>query len=326
MPGSRTAERTPEIALVLGAGGARGLSHIAVLEAFDELGVKPARIAGCSIGAIIGAAYAAGLSGRELREHALSTFRDRARVIARLLDCRVGKLADLVRGLGNPVLIDGERLLDLFWPEAVPDRFEELAIPFTAIAADYHRHSVVMLHDGPLTPAVAASLAIPGLVRPVALGGRVLIDGGAIDPLPYRDLLAPNRIVVAVDVSAPMTEPGEARIPGAMEALVVISSTTLIGDYFHGRDREKWLANQTAVASLSSWRSLSQYASPSNIRTRISISKRWRWRRRGQYPRATPVSVRSWQARPRALPRRFQAPAPSSSIGKPAGRGGRRRK
>ncbi len=220
MPGSRTAERTPEIALVLGAGGARGLSHIAVLEAFDELGVKPARIAGCSIGAIIGAAYAAGLSGRELREHALSTFRDRARVIARLLDCRVGKLADLVRGLGNPVLIDGERLLDLFWPEAVPDRFEELAIPFTAIAADYHRHSVVMLHDGPLTPAVAASLAIPGLVRPVALGGRVLIDGGAIDPLPYRELLAPSRIVLAVDVSAPMTEPGEARIPGAMEALV----------------------------------------------------------------------------------------------------------
>ena len=220
MPGSRTAERTPEIALVLGAGGARGLSHIAVLEAFDELGVKPARIAGCSIGAIIGAAYAAGLSGRELREHALSTFRDRARVIARLLDCRVGKLADLVRGLGNPVLIDGERLLDLFWPEAVPDRFEELAFPFTAIAADYHRHSVVMLHDGPLTPAVAASLAIPGLVRPVALGGRVLIDGGAIDPLPYRELLAPSRIVLAVDVSAPMTEPGEARIPGAMEALV----------------------------------------------------------------------------------------------------------
>ena len=211
---------TLEIALVLGAGGARGLSHIAVLEAFDELGLKPARIAGCSIGAIIGAAFAAGLSGRELREHVLATFRDRARVIARLLDCRVGKLADLVRGLGNPVLIDGERLLDLFWPEAVPDRFEELAIPFTAIAADYHRHAVVTMHEGPLTPAVAGSLAITGLVRPVALGGRVLIDGGAIDPLPYRDWLAPGRIVGAVDVSAPMTAPGEPRIPGAIEALV----------------------------------------------------------------------------------------------------------
>jgi len=209
-----------EIALVLGAGGARGLSHILVLEALDELGIRPSLIAGSSIGAIVGAAYAAGLSGKALREHALGSFRDRARVVTKLLDARVGKLADLVRGLGNPALIDGERLLDLFWPEAVPDRFEELAIPFTAIAADYHRHVEVALSSGPLTPAVAASLAIPGLVRPVALGGHVLIDGGAIDPLPYERLLAPGRIVVAVDVSAPASTVSEARIPGAMEAIV----------------------------------------------------------------------------------------------------------
>ncbi|MGO4172185.1 patatin-like phospholipase family protein [Bosea sp. TAF32] len=217
---SRASGGTPEIALVLGAGGARGLSHIAVLEAFDELGLKPARISGCSIGAIIGAAYAAGLSGRDLREHVLATFRDRARAVARLLEARIGRLTDLVRGLGNPVLIDGERLLDLFWPEAVPDRFEELAIPFSAVAADYHRHAEVMLHEGPLTPAVAASLAIPGLVRPVALCGRVLIDGGAIDPLPYREFLAPGRVVVAIDVSAPTTATSDTRIPGAMEAIV----------------------------------------------------------------------------------------------------------
>ena len=224
MKSARKPERrpgsTPEIALVLGAGGARGLSHIAVLEAFDELGLKPARISGCSIGAIIGAAYAAGLSGHDLRDHVLSTFRDRARAVARLLEARIGRLTDLVRGLGNPVLIDGERLLDLFWPEAVPDRFEELAIPFTAVAADYYRHAEVVLGEGPLTPAVAASLAIPGLVRPVALGGRVLIDGGAVDPLPYRQLLAPNRVVVAVDVSAPTTATSDTRIPGAMEAIV----------------------------------------------------------------------------------------------------------
>jgi len=218
-PNLKPGSGTPEIALVLGAGGARGLSHIAVLEAFDELGLNPAQISGCSIGAIIGAAYAAGLSGRDLREHVLSTFRDRARAVARLLEARIGRLTDLVRGLDNPILIDGERLLDLFWPEAVPDRFEDLAIPFTAVAADYYRHAEVVLGDGPLTPAVAASLAIPGLVRPVALGGRVLIDGGAIDPLPYRELLAPGRIVVAVDVSAPTTATSGTRIPSAMEAI-----------------------------------------------------------------------------------------------------------
>ena len=209
-----------QLALVLGAGGARGLSQIVVLEALDEMGVRPALVAGCSIGAIIGAAYAAGISGAALRAHVLSSFGDRARVIQRLLDARIGKLADLVRGLGNPVLIDGERLLDLFWPEAVPDRFEELAIAFSATAADYHRHTEVTLSQGPLTPAVAASLAIPGLVRPVSLGGQVLIDGGAINPLPYEALLAPGRVVLAVDVSAPPAGSGEARIPGAVEAIV----------------------------------------------------------------------------------------------------------
>lgn len=211
---------TGEIALVLGAGGARGLSQIPVLEALDELGVKPAAISGCSIGAIIGAAYAAGLSGAALREHVLASFRDRPRVVAKLLDARIGKLADLVRGLGNPALIDGERLLDLFWPEAVPDRFEELAIPFRATSADYHRHIEVTLSEGPLTPAVAASLAIPGLVRPVALAGHVLIDGGAINPLPYERLMAPGRIVLAIDVSAPPVATSDGRVPSAMEAIV----------------------------------------------------------------------------------------------------------
>jgi len=212
----------PEFVLVLGAGGARGLSHIAVLEALDDLGIRPTLIAGCSMGAIIGAAYAAGLSGRALHEHAVGLFRDRARAIARLLDARIGKLTDLVRGLGNPVLIDGERLLDLFWPEAVPDRFEELAIPFVATATDYHLHAEVTLSRGPLTPAVAASLAIPGLVRPVMVDGRVLIDGAAIDPLPYGRLMRPGRIVLAVDTSAPAAS-DETRVPGALEAMVGVS-------------------------------------------------------------------------------------------------------
>lgn len=220
----------PELALVLGAGGARGLSHIPVLEALDELGLRPASIAGCSIGAIIGAAYAAGLSGRDLRDHVEATFRDRARVIARLLDARVGKFTDLMRGLGNPVLIDGERMLDLFWPEAVPDRFEDLAIAFSATATDYHLHAELSLASGPLTPAVAASLAIPGLVRPVVLDGRVLIDGAAINPLPYEALLAPGRIVLAVDTSAPATV-SDTRIPGPLEAMLGVSqilSRTLV--------------------------------------------------------------------------------------------------
>lgn len=213
----------PELILVLGSGGARGLSHIPVLEALDELGLKPALIAGSSMGAIVGAAYAAGLSGRDLRAHVEASFRDRARVIARLLEARIGKIADLWRGgLGNPVLIDGERLLDLFWPQAVPDRFEELGIPFLSVATDYHLHDEVVLGSGPLTPAVAASLAIPGLIRPVTIGGRVLIDGGAINPLPYDRLLGPGRLVLAVDTSAPATV-SDSRVPEPLEAMVGVS-------------------------------------------------------------------------------------------------------
>ena len=213
----------PELVLVLGSGGARGLSHIPVLEALDELGLKPALIAGSSMGAIVGAAYAAGLSGRDLRAHVEASFRDRARVIARLLEARIGKIADLWRGgLGNPVLIDGERLLDLFWPQAVPDRFEELGIPFLSVATDYHLHDEVVLGSGPLTPAVAASLAIPGLVKPVTIGGRVLIDGGAINPLPYDRLLGPGRLVLAVDTSAPATV-SDSRVPEPLEAMVGVS-------------------------------------------------------------------------------------------------------
>jgi NTE family protein len=222
LPTARPAPERREVALVLGAGGARGLSHIPVLEALDELGVKPGLIVGCSMGAIIGAAYAAGLSGQELRAHAVHSFRDKARVIAKLLDARVGKFTDLMRGLGNPVLVDGERLLDLFWPEAVPDRFEDLRTPFAALAADYHLHCEVSLSRGPLTPAVAASLAIPGLVRPVVIEGRVLIDGGAINPLPYDRLLAPHRIVMAVDTSAPATV-SDTRVPEPLEAMVGVS-------------------------------------------------------------------------------------------------------
>ncbi len=114
--------KAPRIGLVLGAGGARGLAHIVVLEALDELGVRPAHIAGTSIGAIVGAAYAAGMPARALRAFALASFRDRARVVTKLLSARVGKITDLISrsGIGNPVLVDGERILDLFWPEAVP--------------------------------------------------------------------------------------------------------------------------------------------------------------------------------------------------------------
>jgi predicted acylesterase/phospholipase RssA len=127
--------------------------------------------------------------------------RDRTAVFTRLLHARVGRLSQIfARGHVNPVLIDGEKFLDLFWPQSVPERFEDLAVPLLVVATDYYARSEVVIGSGALVSAVAGSMAIPGLVRPVVLGGRVLIDGGATNPLPFDHLLPRADLVIAVDV------------------------------------------------------------------------------------------------------------------------------
>ena len=208
------------VGLALGAGGARGLAHIVVLEALDELGVKPVAIAGSSIGAVIGAAYAAGVTGKQLRAHSLAVLRNRTQFMAQLLRARVGRFSDLFSGLGaNPVLIDGEKLLDLLWPTQVPDRFEQLQIPFAAVTTDFHGRREALFETGPLAPAVAGSMAIAGLVKPVSADGMYLVDGGVTNPLPYRALIGRASIIIACDVTAgPMG--AEAASPKPFEAMI----------------------------------------------------------------------------------------------------------
>ncbi len=188
------------IGLALGAGGARGLAHVATLEALDELGVVPVAIAGTSMGAILGAAYASGLSGKDIRQHILDITRDKTDVMAKLLRARVGRITDLfTRGLSNPVLLDGEIFLQQFWPKSVPQTFEALKIPFTAVATDFLTHSEAAFKSGPLRAAVAGSMAIPGMIKPVPHQHQVLIDGGTVNPLPF-DLVKAD-FVIAVDVT-----------------------------------------------------------------------------------------------------------------------------
>jgi len=207
----------PRIGLVLGSGGARGLAHIVVLETLDRLGIRPVEIAGTSIGAILGAAYAAGVTGAELRAHVLKDYRDRAEVMTRLFQTRVGRIADIWRaGFGNPVLVDGIGILERFLPRALPQRFEDLGIPLAVVAADYHRLERVVFDRGPLLPAVAASMAIPGLVRPVAFDNRVMVDGGAVDPLPVRAITAEVDLIIAIDVSRAAARDEGAAIPGGV--------------------------------------------------------------------------------------------------------------
>ncbi len=154
------------------------------------------------MGAVVGAAYAAGLEARDIRGHVLKVLRTRSNVLGKLLRARVGRFADLVlRGRGNPVLLDPEIVLELFWPAGVPDEFDDLAITTIVIATKYSERNEAVFRSGQLSTAVAGSMAIPGLFRPVESQGSLLIDGGAVNPLPYDHLFDLADIVIAVDVT-----------------------------------------------------------------------------------------------------------------------------
>jgi NTE family protein len=220
-------------ALALGGGGARGYAHIAILEALDEMGVRPVAIAGASIGALIGAAYAAGLSGKEIRRHVIALAHDRSAIFRRLMTARAGRIAEIIStGFGGANLIDAEKFCAQFLPETVPDDFDALQIPLTVVTSDLYRRCEVPLTSGPLKPALAASIALPGLLRPVVIGERVLIDGGATNPLPFDHLRGLADVVMAVDISG---EPAEERrdLPNPWEALVItvlVMANAIIGE------------------------------------------------------------------------------------------------
>jgi NTE family protein len=201
---TRTAptRRTPTVALALGGGGARGLAHILALEAFEELGIRPTAIAGTSIGALFGAAYASGLTARELRAIAEDTLGQRFDLIRQMFAARSSPVQRLLSIVPlRSALLDAEALIGLILPPKIAERFEQLTIPFSAVATDISQNEAVIFTSGPLRPAVAASIAIPVLFSPVQFEGRPLLDGGLVNPLPFDLLHGAADIVVAIDVS-----------------------------------------------------------------------------------------------------------------------------
>lgn len=190
----------PAIGLALGGGAARGIAHIPCLEAIDELGLQPRLVVGTSIGAIIGACYASGLSGAELREFVSKLFHNRADFIRRLAQRWPGSLYQLWNPL-TPAILNGETLLQILMPELLPKTFERLNIPFRAIATDFYSEEEVVFSRGALLPAIAASASLPGLMKPVAIGQRVLIDGGFVNPTPFDHVVGNSCISIAIDVT-----------------------------------------------------------------------------------------------------------------------------
>jgi NTE family protein len=192
----------PSIGLALGGGSARGLAHIPMLEVFDELGLKPCVIAGCSIGALMGAAYAGGMSAKEIRERAETLLANRLGAMRYAFGEKRINPFDLValKGLAS-LHIQGETLVGLALPDTLPALIENLPIPFKVIATDFDMMEERVIEAGPLRKAVAASIAIPGVILGPQYDGHTYVDGGVTNPVPFDHVRQGVDIVVAVDVT-----------------------------------------------------------------------------------------------------------------------------
>ncbi|MGA2781389.1 MAG: patatin-like phospholipase family protein [Smithella sp.] len=211
-----------KIGLALGGGGVRGLAHISVLETLDDLGIKPSIISGTSMGAIIGALYASGMSGKEIREriskHLIlkdDTWRDIVAKKSNLLKLVKAFSAEIPRG----GFINTQGFFEYLFSEIRKRTFEELEIPLLVIAADYWTAEEVVFEKDDLLPALQASMAVPGVFAPISIADKVLVDGGVVNLIPYDHLLERADFTIAVDVSK-IRNPGKNEIPGALESVL----------------------------------------------------------------------------------------------------------
>lgn len=195
--------KNPTIGIALGAGGAKGIAHIAMLEALDEIGLRPSCIAGSSIGALMGMLYAAGRSAAEVKDlvaHLAITRKDTVRSVHS--DKKIGKWMRMIDpDFHHGGLLEGASILEGLCRDRDCGTFEELVTPLKVFATDFWARRSVVFETGPMQPAVQASMALPGVFNPVEIDGRVYIDGGTINPVPYDVLSGCCDLVVAIDVN-----------------------------------------------------------------------------------------------------------------------------
>ncbi|HEV2514005.1 MAG TPA: patatin-like phospholipase family protein [Devosia sp.] len=208
------------IGVALGSGAARGLAHIPYIEAMDELGLKPSVIAGSSIGALIGAGWANGMSGAELREHAYGVLGSVQQIASTLWNRNRFSFKQMVED-GLSMQVNSMGITTAFLPDGFPDDFAELKIPFHAVATDFYAWKEMVFSSGPLRPAIAASLAIPSLFRPVNVEGRYYIDGGVTDPLPLGLVAGRCDVLIGIDVHRTPELLDASREPSITDSAVV---------------------------------------------------------------------------------------------------------
>jgi NTE family protein len=182
------ASRKLRVGLALGSGSARGWAHLGVIRVLEQAGIRPDIVCGTSIGALVGAAYAA---------DELENFEKWLRGLG---------IADVISFMDvrmNGGMIKGERLMEFFRRSFIDRPIEELAIPFAAVATALHTGTEVWLREGSTIEAVRASIALPALFTPVVHDGRILVDGGLVNPVPVSLARAMGAdIVIAVDLNS----------------------------------------------------------------------------------------------------------------------------
>lgn len=180
------------VSLVLGSGGARGLAHIGVIRWLEEHDFEIVSVSGCSIGTVVGGVYAAGK---------LDEFEDWMRTITKF---DIVSLMDFNWGKGG--LIKGDKVMNRLSHILGDLRIEDLSIPYTAVAADISNEKEVWLQKGSLTQAIRASISLPLYLMPIELNGRILIDGGVLNPVPIAPTFADHSdITLAVNLAGELS-------------------------------------------------------------------------------------------------------------------------
>ncbi len=211
------------VALVLGGGGARGMFHVGVLEVLEEENIPIDLIVGCSAGAIVGALYADNPCAQNVKEKLIVCTRQDLLDI-RLSCCRYG-------------LSKGTALCHFLKKHMVSREFDELKIPFVCVATDLEQGEAVPLGTGPLIPAVQASCAVPFFFQPVVLHGRVLIDGGVVEPNPVAAACIHNpKLIIAVDLTALLHMTAPTSLFGIAQRSAEIMHLNMSRQCLHGAD------------------------------------------------------------------------------------------
>lgn len=189
-----------KIGLALGGGGARGLGHIPVIAALEELGLKATGVAGTSIGSLVGAAYASGMDAKTMSEYFLETFSKKSAVAGRLWTIKPTSFKEFWAHGVRISQFDLEAILSAFLPKDIPTDFSGLSTPLHAVAVNLLAAQMVVLKEGALNSALAASAAIPGLFKPVHRNGLLLADGGMYNPIPFDCIPGECNVVIGVDI------------------------------------------------------------------------------------------------------------------------------